>query len=159
MARTSAAREPAPPPSSEKAPAGKGAAAASGGALHPRVPTGKAYLATGLAWLVPGAGHLLLGRWGRGLLFLAIVAVTLAVGVPLDGRLFEPTPGQPMSYLGTVAEMGLGLPYFVLRFVVGYEGTPSAPGYEYGTTFLLTGALMNILLIFDTWDIAQGKKA
>lgn len=160
MARTSVARETAPPAATEKPPAGKAAAtAASGSAPYARLSAGRVALAAALAWLVPGSGHFLLGRWGRGILFLLIIAATLAVGLPLDGRLFEPTAGQPMSYLGTVAEMGLGLPYFILRFAMGYEGNPSAPGYEYGTTFLLTGALMNILLIFDAWDIALGKKA
>ena len=34
-----------------------------------------------------------------------------------------------------------------------------APGFEYGTAFLLTAALMNLLLILDAWDIARGRKA
>ena len=30
---------------------------------------------------------------------------------------------------------------------------------EYGSTFLLTAGLMNILLILDAWDIATGRKS
>ena len=33
-----------------------------------------------------------------------------------------------------------------------------AAGYEYGTAFLLTAGLMNLLLVLDAWDIARGKK-
>jgi len=119
---------------------------------------GNPYVASLLAWLVPGGGHLYLRRWARGGAFLAIVVLATFVGTSLDGRLFRFTPGQPLSYLGTVGEMGLGLLYFVLRLGLGYEGTLSAPGYEYGSAFLLTAALMNLLLILDAWDIAHGKK-
>lgn len=110
------------------------------------------------AWLVPGAGHLFLGRWRRGLLFLALVAVCLAVGVALEGKLWHVTRGQPLSYLGTLACGGLGIPYFVLRFLVHYQGNLVSQGYEYGAAFILTGGLMNLLLILDAWDIARGLK-
>lgn len=111
-----------------------------------------------LAWLVPGAGHLFLGRWRRGLLFLALVGVALAVGIALEGKLWHITPGQPLTYLGTLACAGLGIPYFVLRFVVHYQGNLVSQGYEYGAAFILTGGLMNLLLILDAWDIARGLK-
>jgi hypothetical protein len=55
--------------------------------------------------------------------------------------------------------MGMGLAYFVLRFLVGYEGDLVAAGYEYGTAFLLTAGLMNWLLVLDCWDIAVGRKS
>ena len=54
--------------------------------------------------------------------------------------------------------MGMGLPYFLLRYLAGYTGEVIAPGYEYGTAFLLTAGLMNLLLVLDAWDIARGKK-
>jgi len=31
-------------------------------------------------------------------------------------------------------------------------------GFEYGTAFLLTAGLMNLLLVMDAWDIARGRK-
>jgi hypothetical protein len=52
----------------------------------------------------------------------------------------------------------MGVPYFVLRWGVGYEGNVMGAGYEYGTAFILTAGLMNWLLILDTFDIARGKK-
>jgi hypothetical protein len=54
--------------------------------------------------------------------------------------------------------MGMGPIYFVLRFVVDYQGDILSPTYEYGSAFLLTAGLMNLLLVLDTWDIAQGFK-
>lgn len=111
-----------------------------------------------LAWLVPGAGHIYLRRWRRGVLFLVLVLAAMALGVGLEGKLWRFVAGQPLSYLGTVACFGLGLPYFVLRFVTGYEGDPLSQGYEYGAAFLLTAGLMNLLLVLDAWDVAKGWK-
>jgi hypothetical protein len=116
------------------------------------------YAATLLAWLVPGAGHFYLGRRGRAAAFLVVVAVSVAVGLALEGRLYSAVRGQPLTLLATVAEVGLGVGYAVLRFVLGYQGDLGAPGSEYGTAYLLTAALMNLLLVLDAWDIAKGKK-
>lgn len=111
-----------------------------------------------LAWLVPGAGHLYLRRWGRGALFFSLVLVSAGVGVALGGKLWHFVPGQPLSYLGTLGCAALGLPYLVLRFMVGYQGELLSQGYEYGAAFILTAGLMNLLLILDAWDVARGLK-
>ena len=111
-----------------------------------------------LAWLVPGAGHLVLGRWQRALGFAALVLLSLTIGCQLDGNLPWQWGGSPLRTLATTGAMGSGLPYFVLRFGMGYEGSPGAPGFEYGSAFLITAGLMNLLLILDVWDISQGHK-
>ncbi len=121
-------------------------------------PVGNPWVAAVVAWLVPGAGHWYLGRRGRALAFLGLVAASLALGVALHGNLYRPLPGQPLSYLATLGSMGMGLPYFLLRYLAGYTGEVIAPGYEYGTAFILTAGLMNLLLVLDAWDIALGKK-
>lgn len=128
------------------------------GATAPAEPQGQPLVAVVLAWLVPGAGHFYLGRRGRGALFMALVLIMLAVGLVLEGKLWRIVGGQPLSMLGTLGCAGLGIPYFVLRFVVGYEGNLVAQGYEYGAAFIVTGGLMNLLLVLDAWDIARGMK-
>jgi hypothetical protein len=110
------------------------------------------------AWLIPGLGHVFLKRWRRGLVFLLLVLVSLWVGCQLQGNLYRPVQGQPLSSLATIGAMGMGLPYFLLRWGLGYEGNVMGAGYEYGTAFLLTAGLMNWLLILDTLDIARGRK-
>ena len=40
-----------------------------------------------VAWLVPGGGHLLLGRRRRGGFFLAVLGLMFAIGLLLDGKL------------------------------------------------------------------------
>lgn len=111
-----------------------------------------------LAWLVPGSAHFLLGRRGRAVIFAALIAIGIAVGYGLDGNLHRVVAGQPLSMLATLGAMGMGVPYFVLRWGLGYAGAAEAPGFEYGAVFLLSAGLMNLLLVLDVWDIATGRK-
>jgi len=112
----------------------------------------------GLAWLVPGLGHLLLGRRLRAAVFAAVVLAGFVVGVVLDGELMTPHAGDPLSYLATFASLGNGLLYFIARSMGLGQGVVTAPAYEFGNTFLLTAGMMNLLLVLDTHDIAVGKK-
>jgi Family of unknown function (DUF6677) len=116
------------------------------------------WLAAVAAWALPGAGHFYLGKRGRAATFLVLVFSTLAVGWSLDGKLYQLASGGVLSLLGALGQAGLGAAYFILRFVLGYQGTVTAPGFEYGTAFLLTAGLMNVLLVLDAWDIARGQK-
>lgn len=111
-----------------------------------------------LAWLVPGSGHLALKRRRRGLVFLVIVGTAIAIGVSLDGNLYRIVADRPLSILGTLSCLGMGAPYFVLRFVFSYSGEVVSAGYEYGTAFLLTAGLMNLLLVLDVSDILRGQR-
>ena len=111
-----------------------------------------------LAWLVPGLGHLLLGRRLRAAVFCVVIVVGFVVGLALDGELMLPHAGDPLSYLATIAILGSGILFFVARHFGLGQGVVTAPGYEYGNTFLLTAGMMNLLLILDTHDIAVGKK-
>jgi len=110
------------------------------------------------AWLVPGSGHFLLGRRARGLVFLALVLFSAGLGAYLHGNLFGLQAGRPLSMLATLAVLASGAPYLVLRAGLGYQGDSQAPGYEYGTVFLLTAGLMNLLLLLDVWDLGRGHK-
>jgi hypothetical protein len=124
----------------------------------PSLPPSQLVMAVVLAWLVPGLGHIYVRRLLRGAVFFLLVAIAIAVGCSLQGNLYQPMKGQPLSYLATYASMGMGIPYFALRLGLHYEGEQEAPGFEYGTAFLLTAGLMNLLLVLDVWDIGTGKK-
>ena len=47
---------------------------------------------------------------------------------------------------------------FQVKAVTGYEGNILGQGFEYGSAFVLTAGLMNLLLVLDALDIAHGKK-
>ena len=118
----------------------------------------RAVLLCSIAWLLPASGHLLLGKRFRALGFAVVLLVAFGLGLRLEGNLYRPIPGQPLSYLATLGAMGVGAPYFVARFAAGFDGKPEAPGFEYGTVFLLSAGLMNLLLVLDVWDLSQGRK-
>ena len=111
-----------------------------------------------LAWVVPGAGHFLLGKRARAIAFCAIIALCAVIGCQLQGRLDVFAANDPLSKVATIASAGSGAIYFVLRFLVGYEGSIVAPGFEYGTTFLRTAGILNLLLVLDVLDIARRWK-
>ena len=111
-----------------------------------------------LAWMIPGAGHVYLGRRRLGSVFCLIVFAALAIGLSLDGNLSQILPERPLSILATLGTMGVGVAYFLLRFVVGYTGDVVASGFEYGSAFILTAGLMNLLLVLDAWDRSAEKE-
>jgi hypothetical protein len=135
-----------------------GVADSDSAAASPATAIANPVVAAVMAFLVPGLGHVYLKRAMRGLLFFALVLVTLIVGWQLQGNLPRAMQGQPLSYLATAGAMGMGLPYYLLRYGMHYEGNLVAPGFEYGSAFILTAGLMNLLLVLDAWDIASGKK-
>jgi hypothetical protein len=121
-------------------------------------PSGNAYLAAILAWVLPGAGHAYLGRWRRAVAFLVLVMASLAIGCHLEGHLPWTFSGSPLAVLATYGCLGSGAPSIFLHLALSYEGTIEAPGYEVGSAFILTAGLMNLLLVLDAWDIAVGRK-
>src|SRR3954465_11124117 len=88
-----------------------------------------------LAWLIPGTGHLLLGRRQKGLVFLIALPLMFLIGLWLEGRLFPPDLGVPLFFLGAIANRGVGLPFFAARMMDAGAGTVTAVSYEYGNTF------------------------
>ena len=109
------------------------------------------------AWLIPGAGHLLLSRWVRGAVFFAAVMVLFGCGLVMEGRLFGLTPGF-FGLLKLFADAGVGLPYFMGKLMGWGIGDVTSYGYEYGNTFLFSAGLLNMLIVVDTFDISQGRK-
>lgn len=109
------------------------------------------------AWLVPGAGHFYLGRRSRAAVFFCVVIFMFVLGLWLDGKLYVPERGKPLALFAALASMGTGLPYFLAR-MLGTFGDVSSITYEYGTAFSLTAGLMNLLLVLDSFDIAENRK-
>ena len=109
------------------------------------------------AWAVPGAGHLWLGR-RKGLIFLVVLPVMFALGLMLEGRIFPFELSQPLVALAALANIGMGVPYFVARAMGNGAGNVIAVTYEYGNTFLIVAGLLNTLVVIDAFDISMGRK-
>ena len=122
-----------------------------------------------LAWLVPGAGHLVLGKRGRALLFFLTIVGAFAFGMSLNGHLYWPTPDPASSFgfdlitvLWFFAQIGSGLCYVAAYLLgIGTAAIPQAaasPTFEYGNTFMFLAGLLNYLVVHDAFDIAAGRK-
>jgi len=122
------------------------------------VEPGRLALICGLAWLIPGAGHLVVGRRQKGLIFLVALPLMFGLGLWLQGRLFPLEISDPLVFLGAIANRGIGAPYFIARMMDAGAGTVTAVSYEYGNTFLMTAGLLNFLVILDAFDVAMGRK-
>src|ERR1044071_6789576 len=121
-------------------------------------PTANPYLVCAAAWAVPGAGHLWVGRAQKGLIFLIALPLMFATGLWLDGRLFPFELGQPLVALAAFADVGMGVPYFVAKAAGLGAGRVIAQSFEYGNAFLIVAGLMNMLVVLDAFDVAEGRK-
>ena len=119
---------------------------------------GETYLICAAAWAVPGAGHLWLGRAQKGLIFLVALPLMFAVGLWMEGRLFPFELGQPLVALAAFADIGVGVPYFVAKGMGIGAGRVIAQSFEYGNAFLIVAGLLNMLVMLDAFDVAEGRK-
>ena len=111
-----------------------------------------------VSWLVPGAGHLLQGRTQKGIVFLLTLTVMFAIGLVLHGRLAAFDFSDPLVGLAAVANLGMGIPYFIARGLDLGQGIVTAASYEYGNTFLIVSGLLNMLVAIDAYDVRLGRK-
>ena len=124
----------------------------------------RAWLVGLIAWAVPGAGHFMQGRWLRGALAGGAVWLMFFAGLWLGGHMYALGGGQQsfgavLQLLPMVANVGIGLPYFVCWIAnVGFAEHAQLVTYEYGNTFLLVAGLLNYLVMLDAFDIAAGRK-
>jgi hypothetical protein len=116
------------------------------------------YLILAAAWLIPGAGHLWLGRRQKGLTFLITLTAMFAFGLWIEGRLFPFDFRQPLVALSAFGDLGIGLPYFIAKALNAGDGRVVAITYEYGNAFIIVAGLLNMLVVLDVFDIAQGRK-
>ena len=127
-------------------------------ATTPAPDTGRALTAMALAWAMPGAGHLWLGRRQKGLVFLLVLPVMFGLGLWLEGALAPFDATQPLVFLAALADLGNGAPYLLAALVGLGDGRVVAPTFEYGNTFLIVSGLLNMLICLDAYDVALGRK-
>ena len=115
-----------------------------------------------IAWLVPGGGHIYLRKRGRGLLLLFSVLSMFVLGLTSRGTFFQPQTGDLLTTIiycgGYLGDLASGILY-LLTVWLGYAQA-DVPGliHDYGTKFLVTAGLLNILAMLDAYEIASGAK-
>jgi len=115
-----------------------------------------------LGWFVPGGGHFLLGRRGRGALLAVAITAMFVLGLLMRGAMFKPQSGDILTILinwgGFAGDIASGILYLLTTWL-GYS-QPDVAGqvHDYGTKFLVTAGLLNVLAMVDAYEIAGGRK-
>jgi len=116
-----------------------------------------------IGWLFPGAGHLVQGRYRRGLIIGGAVWLMFIIAI-LSGGAYYPgfdfRDGQLLYLLNVFAKLGNGLGA-AIGYVASLEPKPDIAAratFEYGGRFLETAGLLNYLAIIDAIDIKLGRK-
>ena len=110
-------------------------------------------------WLVPGAGHLLLGKWIRASLLMISILAMFAIGIGLQGKIYTPNTGEPLDMLGFAGDLGAGLLYGLAR-ILGWGQAPVLVAVaDYGTKFIVVSGLLNVVAAVDAHSLANGRKS
>lgn len=118
-------------------------------------------------WLVPGGAYLLMRRYLQFALFAATVFVAVVAGLALHGSFAWPGSADlagldNMTRLifeaGACAKLLAGLPYLVVKALVGSGSFLEGRTHEYGSTLLAIAGLVNLLGIASALDLRNAKE-
>lgn len=123
-----------------------------------QAPSALAIGALVLGWLIPGAGHLLLRRWVRGLLLMASIFTMFYVGLAMDGKLYAFNTGDLLDILGFVGDIGSGMLYISSHVMNWGQGAIQRAVADYGTKYMIVAGLLNVVACIDAYHIGIGKK-
>ena len=111
------------------------------------------------AWLIPGLGHLLVGRRWRALILFASIMVMFVLGLAMQGQFFSTSSASYLEVLGHYGELCVGLAMPAARFFGYGGGDPFFVSSDFGTAYLVAAGMLNVLAVLDCFDIAMGRKA
>ena len=116
------------------------------------------YLPLIAGWLVPGAGHFLLGKWKRGALLSVSIICMFALGLAMHGKLYSGAQ-DILDMLGMIGDLGNGF-LFVIGRVLGLGADPvQVTTADYGTKFIVVAGLLNVIAAVDAHNLRTGRKS
>jgi TM2 domain-containing membrane protein YozV len=118
---------------------------------------GFVYLPLIAGWLVPGAGHFLVGKWVRGLLLAAAILTMFVLGIAMQGKVYS-NAHDILEVLGLIGDLGNGLLYIGSRVLgLGADSVQVTTG-DYGTRFIVVAGLLNVIAAVDAHNLRTGRK-
>ena len=119
---------------------------------------GFVYLPLIAGWLVPGAGHFLLGKWIRGTLLAVSIVAMFVLGLAMQGMIYT-SAHDVLGLLGMVGDLGSGLLYIVSR-AMGLGAQPvETTVADYGKVFIVVAGLLNVIAAVDAHNLRTGRKS
>jgi hypothetical protein len=110
-------------------------------------------------WLVPGLGHALMKMWGRAAMCFLTVGMLVILGAGMRGNVFNSSGNDAFDSLGYLADLGTGTFYLAARSLETNGADVSHAGGDYGTRFLATAGVLNLLAALHAYEAARGRKA
>jgi len=114
-----------------------------------------------LAWLLPGAGHYLLGERDKATLFSALIFATFVAGWAMGS--FQGVFIGPGRY-ASLAQAPAGVVSLIAFVAAGCQGIKTVPLdrvyrlFSAGTLYTCVAGLLNALLVFDAVVRSYEKK-
>lgn len=110
-------------------------------------------------WLVPGLGHLLVGRWIRALLLFVSIVSMFGLGLAMHGKVYPPnTDLLSLDMLGFIGDLGSGLLYFASELFGWGQNIVQVVTADYGTKFIVVAGLLNFISAVDAHNLKLGRK-
>ncbi len=119
---------------------------------------GFVYLPLIAGWLVPGAGHFLLRKWGRGALLAVSILSMFALGIAMQGKLYSSTH-DILDMLSLAGDLGNGLLYIVSRVLGLGADSVQVTTADDGKCFIVVAGLLNVIAAVDAHNLRTGRKA
>ena len=119
---------------------------------------GFVYLPLIAGWLVPGAGHFLLRKWGRGALLALSILSMFMLGLAMQGKIYS-SAHDILDMLGFVGDLGNGLLYILSRVLGLGADSVQVTTADWGTRFIVVAGLLNVISAVDAHNLRTGRKA
>jgi TM2 domain-containing membrane protein YozV len=108
-----------------------------------------------LGYMIPGLGHLYLGRVWQGIVFMIPINTCYLLGTLLGGGLIW-TETNILNLLGFIVKFFNGLPFLIA--LSARSGPVNASSYcEIGTAFILISGALNMLVLIHLFDVIKEK--
>ncbi len=109
-----------------------------------------------LGWLVPGAGHALLGRWQKGLFFFLTLGTTYLFGLWIVGSKAISWDDNPFYYVG---QWGSGSTFFLAQMMPVQKAYPREglhpSWFDPGLLYVCAVGLLNLVVMLNVLEVKR----
>jgi Family of unknown function (DUF6677) len=119
---------------------------------------GFVYLPLIAGWLIPGAGHFVMGKWVRGALLAISIFAMFALGLAMHGKVYS-SGHNILERLELVGDLGNGLLYIVSRMMGLGNVFVQTTVADWGTRFIVVAGLLNVIAAVDAHNLRTGRKS
>lgn len=107
-----------------------------------------------VGWMVPGGGHVLMGKWKKGLFFFALLAAAYAFGMHIAGWRPVSFDDNPFYFVG---QYGSGTTFLIAK-LRGAEKAILRDGihpswFDPGLLYVCVVGLLNLVIMMNVLDI------